>query len=281
MRVADRRRAPEVGGPRLREDAATSCATSTAACRTARWRSPTRPTGSATSLCFHGHYLDAHMTGSLSNRHAHAGDLGRRRRRTADASSAIEDYEAAIVPADRAPLHRRPAPARHRGAAGRPRPSSSASRTSRRSCGRPSASCAASPGRSAPQPGERRRPDPQAVDPSAHPSDALCAYGKVVRNLGWDRETKTMVFAHTHQPLDDRADDTDDGLRFWNTGSWIYEPPSSDPEAWQRYRERAWPGSVGPPRHQPARARAGPAARGLRGRGPGLAARKHRLSPGQ
>jgi UDP-2,3-diacylglucosamine pyrophosphatase LpxH len=193
------------------------------------------------ALCFHGHYLDAHMTGSLPDRLLNRGTWGIAGGRTSRPT--ISDYEATIVPltellftvaqlprgteaqkAAQAELER----VAHIAALMRA-PVRELRRIARAIARRNRASDA----------------DPtRTVDPSAHPSDALCAYGKVVRNLGWDRETKTMVFAHTHQPLDACADDTHDGLRFWNTGSWIYEPPSGDPEAWQRYRERAWPGSV-------------------------------------
>jgi hypothetical protein len=41
-----------------------------------------------------------------------------------------------------------------------------------------------------------------------------------------NQQVDKFVFAHTHQPLCDvrRRDAGGRTLRFWNTGSWIYEP---------------------------------------------------------
>jgi len=102
----------------------------------------------------------------------------------------------------------------------------------------------------------RAEPNPsRAVDPTDHPSGALSAYGKVVRNLGWDHETKTMVFA-PHPPAASaraRPDDAGDGPRCSGTRA----PGSTSRPAATRpgsaTRERAWPGSAGPPRHRPPR----------------------------
>ena len=47
-----------------------------------------------------------------------------------------------------------------------------------------------------------------------------------MRNLGWARETDKIVFAHTHQPLDG-VSGPGGKTRYWNTGSWIYEPDLS------------------------------------------------------
>ena len=46
-------------------------------------------------------------------------------------------------------------------------------------------------------------------------------------NLGWGEQADKIVFAHTHQPLADVARSQDPRLRYWNTGSWIYEPDLS------------------------------------------------------
>ena len=193
------------------------------------------------ALCFHGHYLDAHMTGSLPDRLLNRGTWGiaggRQTRPT------ISDYEATIVPLTELLFTVAQLP---RGTEAQKAAQAELERVAH------IAALMRAPirelGRIARAIARRRRPgdaDPtRTIDPSDHPSDALRAYGKVVRNLGWDQETKTMVFAHTHQPLERCRDEDDDGLVFWNTGSWIYEPPSRDPDAWERYRERAWPGSV-------------------------------------
>ena len=55
---------------------------------------------------------------------------------------------------------------------------------------------------------------------------AVEAFDTVVENLGWARDTDKIVFAHTHRPFDDvRA--PGGKVRYWNTGSWIYEPTSA------------------------------------------------------
>jgi calcineurin-like phosphoesterase family protein len=193
------------------------------------------------ALCFHGHYLDAHMTGSLADRLLNRGTWGIAGGR--QPKPTISDYEATIVPltellytvaqlpngtaAQQSALEHLQRLAHLAGFVRAPARELSRLRKTLRGRGR-----------------SRAEPNPaRTVDPTDHPSGALSAYGKVVRNLGWDQETKTMVFAHTHQPLARAADDAGDGLVFWNTGSWIYEPPGGD-EAWERYRERAWPGSA-------------------------------------
>jgi UDP-2,3-diacylglucosamine pyrophosphatase LpxH len=87
-------------------------------------------------------------------------------------------------------------------------------------------------------------PEPTVVsrsDPSEH---ALEAFAQVVANLGWDEQAETIVFAHTHQPLADVRPDGDSRTRYWNTGSWIYEPDLSSRQAYGRYLEYAWPGTA-------------------------------------
>jgi UDP-2,3-diacylglucosamine pyrophosphatase LpxH len=86
----------------------------------------------------------------------------------------------------------------------------------------------------------------QPCDPGSHQSVALRAYTQVVRNLGWDRRFDKLVFAHTHQPLCDVRWRNPDGrtIRFWNTGSWIYEPSLGSVKAYRDYLERAWPGTA-------------------------------------
>jgi predicted phosphodiesterase len=81
------------------------------------------------------------------------------------------------------------------------------------------------------------------VRPSDPSDRALAAFEKVVANLGWAGGTDRIVFAHTHQPL---AGVTGPGgrLRYWNTGSWIYEPDLSSNEAYVSYLRNAWPGTA-------------------------------------
>jgi UDP-2,3-diacylglucosamine pyrophosphatase LpxH len=77
-------------------------------------------------------------------------------------------------------------------------------------------------------------------DPREH---ALRAFSRAVVNLGWDRQADQIVFAHTHQPL---AGATVPGgpVRYWNTGSWIWEPDVSSRHAYERYLRYAWPGTA-------------------------------------
>ncbi|MFP5389651.1 MAG: hypothetical protein ACLGG5_10185, partial [Thermoleophilia bacterium] len=78
-------------------------------------------------------------------------------------------------------------------------------------------------------------------DPSEH---ALRAFAKVTANLGWDKQAERIVFAHTHQPLADVRCAERPRTRYWNTGSWIYEPDLSSRQAYARYLRYAWPGTA-------------------------------------
>jgi UDP-2,3-diacylglucosamine pyrophosphatase LpxH len=81
------------------------------------------------------------------------------------------------------------------------------------------------------------------IRPSEPSGPAIEAFEKVVANLGWGRDTDKIVFAHTHQPLDGVA--TPGGAtRYWNTGSWIYEPDLSSNEAYVGYLSNGWPGTA-------------------------------------
>jgi UDP-2,3-diacylglucosamine pyrophosphatase LpxH len=87
-------------------------------------------------------------------------------------------------------------------------------------------------------------PEPTVVsrsDPSEH---ALEAFAQVVENLGWQRQAESIVFAHTHQPLADVRSSRDPHHRYWNTGSWIYEPDLGSRQAYARYLRYAWPGTA-------------------------------------
>jgi UDP-2,3-diacylglucosamine pyrophosphatase LpxH len=78
-------------------------------------------------------------------------------------------------------------------------------------------------------------------DPSEH---ALEAFAKVTANLGWDKQAEQIVFAHTHQPLADVRCADRPRTRYWNTGSWIYEPDLASRQAYGRYLRYAWPGTA-------------------------------------
>lgn len=82
------------------------------------------------------------------------------------------------------------------------------------------------------------------VRPSDPRDAALEAIARVVENLGWARETDKIVFAHTHQPLAGVRASSGPPVRYWNTGSWIYEPDLSSPDAYARYLQDGWPGTA-------------------------------------
>jgi UDP-2,3-diacylglucosamine pyrophosphatase LpxH len=84
----------------------------------------------------------------------------------------------------------------------------------------------------------------RSVAPSDPSAPALAAFEKVVANLGWAREADKIVFAHTHQPLDGVTGPGGAGIRYWNTGSWIYEPDLRSRETYLAYLRNAWPGTV-------------------------------------
>jgi UDP-2,3-diacylglucosamine pyrophosphatase LpxH len=81
------------------------------------------------------------------------------------------------------------------------------------------------------------------VNPSDSSGPAVEAIDKVVANLGWARDTDNVVFAHTHQPLDGVTASAG-AIRYWNTGSWIYEPDLSSREAYLAYLRNGWPGTA-------------------------------------
>ncbi|MET0559098.1 MAG: metallophosphoesterase [Solirubrobacterales bacterium] len=87
-------------------------------------------------------------------------------------------------------------------------------------------------------------PEPTVIarsDPSEH---ALEAFAQVVANLGWGDGVEQIVFAHTHQPLACVRSSQNGGIRYWNTGCWIYEPDLSSRQAYARYLRYAWPGTA-------------------------------------
>lgn len=87
-------------------------------------------------------------------------------------------------------------------------------------------------------------PEPTVISRSDASEHALEAFAQVVANLGWDAEAEKIVFAHTHQPLADVRSAEDSTTRYWNTGSWIYEPELGSREAYDRYLRYAWPGTA-------------------------------------
>ena len=200
-------------------------------------------------LC-HGHYLDGEVRGSVPNRLLQGGFWQLAGGRTP--TPTIEDYEAALVPLTELLFVEAQLP---KGAAAEQRIQAELRRLGR------FAAFAATPGREFARLGRalgqrlQARPEPQTpaadyvlarvVAPGASVLPAVRAYARVCRNLGWDQGARWFVFAHTHQPLDGvRADGTSVGPRFWNTGSWIYEPPAASAAEYLGYMEHNWPGSA-------------------------------------
>jgi hypothetical protein len=72
---------------------------------------------------------------------------------------------------------------------------------------------------------------------------AVEAFERAVVNLGWSSETRNIVFAHTHQPLDGVLG-PGKKFRYWNTGSWIYESDLRSNSAYVAYLRNAWPGTA-------------------------------------
>jgi hypothetical protein len=81
------------------------------------------------------------------------------------------------------------------------------------------------------------------VSPSDSARRAVEAFEQVITNLGWAPQSNQIVFAHTHQPLDGVLGPAGQ-IRYWNTGSWIYEPDLSSPQAYTAYLRNAWPGTA-------------------------------------
>ncbi|HTU86777.1 MAG TPA: metallophosphoesterase [Solirubrobacteraceae bacterium] len=88
-----------------------------------------------------------------------------------------------------------------------------------------------------------RRALGQVVRPRDSYQSAVVAFEQVVIRLGWARDTDKIVFAHTHHPLDDVRGPSG-AIRYWNTGSWIYEPDFATHAAYVSYLENAWPGTA-------------------------------------
>lgn len=225
------------------------------------------------ALLFHGHYLDAHMQGSLANRLLTKATWGMAGGRPQSPPS-ISDYEAVITPltellysvaqlprgatAQRSVygqleqlgrwLHLFSAPGREverilgritdevRGLASARsrRPFAEIKRHARI--------------RHAESARARRNAAgleiARVVRPSEPVAGPLEAYAQVVRNLGWDAECDTMVFAHTHQPLNGVRASESDRVRYWNPGSWIYQPTMASVDDYIHYLEYAWPGTA-------------------------------------
>ena len=224
-------------------------------------------------LCCHGHYLDAHVQGSLSNRLFTRGLRRVGGVKTRGRSLTIDDYEAATGPltellytvaqlpsgtAAQASLLEEVERVGHivRAVA---TPGREVERLARdvadraRSLVRPGGggleAATSEPVESAGDAGANLA---RVLGPDEPVERSLRAYAQVAANLGWLSQTDKLVFAHTHQPLSDVRTDmlepvagqSVDGVRFWNTGCWIYEPTLGSLAAYERYLRIAWPGTA-------------------------------------
>jgi hypothetical protein len=207
---------------------------------------PGHPVGNV--LCCHGHYLDAHVEGSLANRLLTRGLWTIAGGRPTEPLT-IADYEASMIPLTELLYTVAQLP---RG-------------TSAQESVLEAVHKVAHVGRalSAPKTEIRHVVDRMKTHSHDHHKEhvttdevravgndepverALNAYAEVTRTLGWDGEYDHFVFAHTHQPLDGVTAAGHKG-RFWNTGCWIYEPPpdAAGPDAFERYKRIAWPGTA-------------------------------------
>ncbi|HEU4905885.1 MAG TPA: metallophosphoesterase [Solirubrobacterales bacterium] len=201
-------------------------------------------------LCTHGHYLDPHarLAGSRGNRLL-TRTLWGIATGGPEQPKTIEDYESVITLltewlyiAAQMPhgTHAQQNVFRATQRAGRLE--AALSRPLRRLRGLRSGQTAPEPP-DAPQP-RRAYPSASVVSPSDPSEHALEAFAQVAANLGWAERSEQIVFAHTHQPLACVQSKADSRTRYWNTGSWIYEPPHGSPQAYERYLRYAWPGSA-------------------------------------
>jgi UDP-2,3-diacylglucosamine pyrophosphatase LpxH len=231
-------------------------------------------------LCTHGHYLDVHAQRAGSGLNRLLGDAIWKIAVGSQHSPTLEDYEAtttlltellftiAQVPngtnTERSvyksfemlgrAVRRASAPRRAlEGVAesARERLGAVSSGTDRRGAGEANTYAGA---RSQEEQRRRRTGAPAGGEASSfvfarrtHPSDpteaAVAAFDQVVTNLGWAEHAKTIVFAHTHQPLDGVLSPSGK-CRYWNTGSWIYEPDLTSRRAYMAYLHNAWPGTA-------------------------------------
>jgi phosphatidylglycerol lysyltransferase len=226
---------------------------------------PTYRLGNA--LMFHGHYLDAHVEGSLANRMLRRATWGIAGGMPSQQPT-VADYEAVITPLTELLYSVAQLP---RGAMAQQnvysqlenlgkllRLVSAPGREIHRATARlveeiRAVATAPRRGRVARRPGhiaslDRRNAAglelARVVRPNEPTSEALQAYAEVVGNLGWDADCDAMIFAHTHQPLDGVRASENDRLRFWNTGCWIYEPTVGSVDDYMHYLEYAWPGTA-------------------------------------
>ena len=220
-------------------------------------------------LCCHGHYLDAHVQGSVANRMFTRGLRRVGGVKTRGRELSIADYEAATGPLTELlytvaqlpsgtaaqqglmdEVQRVGRVVRAVASPGREAERLAHSLTDRaKSLVRPGGGIEAATSAPVESADEASMNLARVLAPDEPVERSLRAYAQVVKNLGLDRHHEHLVFAHTHQPLAAvRAHPLEGELardvRFWNTGCWIYEPTLGSLETYERYLRIAWPGTA-------------------------------------
>jgi hypothetical protein len=220
-------------------------------------------------LCCHGHYLDAHVQGSVANRMFTRGLRRVGGVKTRGRELSIADYEAATGPLTELlytvaqlpsgtaaqqglmdEVQRVGRVVRAVASPGREAERLAHSLTDRaKSLVRPGGGIEAATSAPVESADEASMNLARVLAPDEPVERSLRAYAQVVKNLGLDRHHEHLVFAHTHQPLAAvRAQPLEGELardvRFWNTGCWIYEPTLGSLETYERYLRIAWPGTA-------------------------------------
>jgi calcineurin-like phosphoesterase family protein len=220
-------------------------------------------------LCCHGHYLDAHVQGSMANRTFTRGLRRVGGVKTHGRDLAIDDYEAATSPLTELLFTVAQLPMGTDAQMGLlaevqrigrivravSMPGREIERFAQGIADRAKSLVRAGGGieaaTSGPIEGSAGSPRNLArmIAPDEPVERALRAYAQVAKNLGWDRRYDKLVFAHTHQPLAAATAPPLEGesaqpVRFWNTGCWIYEPTLGSLESYERYLHIAWPGTA-------------------------------------
>jgi hypothetical protein len=220
-------------------------------------------------LCCHGHYLDAHVQGSLSNRMFTRGLRRVGGVKTRGRALGIDDYEAATGPLTELLYTVAQLPSGTDAQMGLldevqrigrlvravATPGREAERLAHaladraRSLVRPGGGLEAATSAPVETPDEASMNLARVLAPDEPVERSLRAYAQVVKNLDLDRHHDKLVFAHTHQPLQGVRTRPLEGelagdLRFWNTGCWIYEPTLGSLETYERYLRIAWPGTA-------------------------------------
>jgi predicted phosphodiesterase len=220
-------------------------------------------------LCGHGHYLDAHVQGALANRMFTRGLRRVGGVKTRGRELSIADYEAATGPLTELLYTVAQLPSGTAAQQGLmdevqrigrlvravATPGREAERLAHeladraKSLVRPGGGLEAATSAPVESAGEASMNLARVLTPDEPVERSLRAFAQVIKNLRLDRHHNHLVFAHTHQPLAAVSTTPLQGelsgdVRFWNTGSWIYEPTLGSLETYERYLRIAWPGTA-------------------------------------